>query len=104
VTAVTQAGHTPGQTAWLIESGSDALMIWGDVVHMPNLQMAAPQAGTVLDIDREQAIATRKRALDMAATDRIRVAGTHFDFPAIGHIERRTIGFGFVPEVWRAFV
>jgi glyoxylase-like metal-dependent hydrolase (beta-lactamase superfamily II) len=104
VTAVTQAGHTPGQTAWLIESGSDALMIWGDVVHMPSLQMAAPQAGTVLDIDREQAIATRKRALDMAATDRIRVAGTHFDFPAIGHIERRTTGFGFVPEVWRAFV
>src|SRR6202046_660783 len=80
VTAVTQAGHTPGQTAWLIESGSDALMIWGDVVHMPNLQMAAPQAGTVLDIDRERAIATRTRALDMAATDRIRGAGTHFDF------------------------
>ena len=104
VTAVTQAGHTPGQTAWLIESGNESVMIWGDVVHMPSLQMAAPQAGTVLDIDREQAIATRKRALDMAATDRIRVAGTHFDFPAIGHIERRTTGFGFVPEVWRAFV
>ena len=104
VTAVTQAGHTPGQTAWLIESGSDSLMIWGDVVHMPNLQMAAPQAGTVLDFDREQAVATRKRALEMAATDRIRVAGTHFDFPAIGHIERRAIGFGFVPELWRAVV
>lgn len=104
VTAVTQAGHTPGQTAWLIESASDSLMIWGDVVHMPNLQMAAPQAGTVLDIDRGQAVATRKRALEMAATDRIRVAGTHFDFPAIGHIERRGTGFGFVPEVWRAFV
>jgi glyoxylase-like metal-dependent hydrolase (beta-lactamase superfamily II) len=59
VTAVTQAGHTPGQTAWLIESGSESLMIWGDVVHMPNLQMAAPHAGTVLDIDRWQAVATR---------------------------------------------
>ena len=104
VTAVIQAGHTPGQTAWLIESGNDSVMIWGDVVHMPNLQMAAPQAGTVLDIDREQAVATRRRALEMAATDRIRVAGTHFDFPAIGHIERRAAGFGFVPEVWRAVV
>jgi hypothetical protein len=58
----------------------------------------------VLDIDREQAVATRKHALEMAATDRIRVAGTHFDFPAIGHIERRMTGFGFVPEVWRAVV
>jgi glyoxylase-like metal-dependent hydrolase (beta-lactamase superfamily II) len=104
VSAITQAGHTPGQTAWLIESGDDSLMIWGDVVHLPHLQMTAPQAGTVLDVDREQAVATRRRALDMAATDRIRVAGTHFDFPAIGHIERRTTGFGFVPEVWRAIV
>jgi glyoxylase-like metal-dependent hydrolase (beta-lactamase superfamily II) len=104
VTAVTQAGHTPGQTAWLIESGSESLMIWGDVVHMPNLQMAAPPAGTVLDIDRGQAVATRKRALEMAAADRIRVAGTHFDFPAIGHIKRQASGFGFVPEVWRAIV
>jgi len=104
VTAVTQPGHTPGQTAWSIESGDDSVMIWGDVVHMPHLQMTAPQAGTVLDVDREQAVATRRRALDMAATDRIRVAGTHFDFPAIGHIERRTTGFGFVPEVWRAVV
>ena len=104
VTAITQAGHTPGQTAWLIESGNESVMIWGDVVHMPHLQMAAPQAGTVLDVDRAQAVATRKRALDMAATDRIRVTGTHFDFPAIGHIERRTTGFGFVPEVWRALV
>jgi len=79
-------------------------MIWGDVVHMPALQMAAPQAGTVLDIDRERAVATRRRALEMAAADRIRVAGTHFDFPAIGYIERRATGFGFVPEVWRATI
>ena len=44
-------------------------MIWGDVVHMPNLQMAAPQAGTVLDIDRGQPVATRKRSREMAATE-----------------------------------
>jgi glyoxylase-like metal-dependent hydrolase (beta-lactamase superfamily II) len=104
VTTVTQAGHTPSQTAWLVESSGDSVMIWGDVVHMPTLQMAAPQPGTVLDIDREQAVATRKRALEMAAADQIRVARTHFDCPAIGHIERRATGFGFVQKVWRAVV
>lgn len=104
VTAVTQAGHTPGQTAWLVESKGDAVLIMGDVLHMPSLQLAAPQAGTVFDIDRDQAIATRRRALDWAATDRLRVAGIHFDFPAFGHIERANGAYRFVPEVWKLMV
>lgn len=104
VTAVTQPGHTPGHTGWLVESGNDAVMIWGDILHMPNLQLAAPEAGTILDIDRELAVATRRRALDMAATDRLRVAGIHFDFPAFGHIVRHADAYAFVPDVWRAVV
>ena len=104
VTAVTQPGHTPGQTAWLIESNGDAVLIMGDVAHMPTLQLAAPQAGTVFDIDREQAIATRRRALEWAATDRLRVAGIHFDFPAFGHIVRSNGAYRFVPEVWKVMV
>lgn len=104
VSAVTQPGHTPGQTAWLIESDGDAVMIWGDIVHMPHLQFTAPEAATILDIDPEQAVATRRRALDMVATDRLRVAGIHHDFPAFGHVERRGRGYAFVPEVWRAQV
>jgi glyoxylase-like metal-dependent hydrolase (beta-lactamase superfamily II) len=104
VTAITQPGHTPGQTGWLVESDGEALMIWGDIVHMPNVQMAAPEAGTVLDVDREQAVATRRRTLDMAATDRIRVAGIHHDFPAFGHIDRRGTAYAFVPDLWHAVV
>jgi glyoxylase-like metal-dependent hydrolase (beta-lactamase superfamily II) len=104
VTAVTQPGHTPGQTGWVIESGGDAVMIWGDIVHMPHLQFTAPEAATILDIDREQAVATRRRTLDMAAADRLRVAGVHHDFPAFGHVERRGGGYAFVPEVWRALI
>jgi glyoxylase-like metal-dependent hydrolase (beta-lactamase superfamily II) len=104
VTAITQPGHTPGHTGWLVERGNDAVMIWGDIAHMPTLQLAAPHAGTILDIDREQAVATRKKAFDMAATDRLRIAGIHLDFPAFGHIERRGAAYAFVPEVWRAVV
>lgn len=104
VTAITQPGHTPGQTGWIVESGGDAVMIWGDVVHMPNLQFTAPEAGTTLDIDREQAVATRRRTLDMVSADRLRVAGIHMDFPAFGHVERRGSGYAFVPELWRAVV
>jgi glyoxylase-like metal-dependent hydrolase (beta-lactamase superfamily II) len=104
VTAMTLPGHTPGHTAWLIESSGDAVLIWGDIVHMPALQLAAPQAGTVVDIDLDLGVRSRRRALDLAATDRLRVAGVHMDFPAFGHITRSGTGYAFVPEVWKAMV
>lgn len=104
VTAITTPGHTPGHTAWLVGSGGDAVLIWGDIVHMPAVQLAAPQAGTVLDIDRAQAVATRRRVLDMVSTDRLRVAGVHMDFPGFGYIARAGAGYRFVPEAWKVMV
>lgn len=100
VSALTLPGHTPGHTAWMVESSDDSVLIWGDIVHMPAVQLAAPQAGTILDIDPAQAVATRLRTLDMAIADRQRVAGIHMDFPAFGHITRAGDGYAFVPQVW----
>jgi glyoxylase-like metal-dependent hydrolase (beta-lactamase superfamily II) len=102
VSALTLPGHTPGHTAWMVESSGDSVLIWGDIVHMPAVQLAAPEAGTILDIDRAQAVATRRRTLDIAIADRQRVAGIHMDFPAFGHIIRAGDGFAFVPQVWSA--
>jgi glyoxylase-like metal-dependent hydrolase (beta-lactamase superfamily II) len=101
ISALPAPGHTPGHTGWLIASGGDALLIWGDVVHMPGVQFARPDAGMGFDVDGAQAIATRQRIMDMAATDRMRVAGMHLDFPAFGHLVRAAEGYAFVPEVWR---
>ncbi len=101
VSVVPEPGHTPGHSGWLIASGRDSLLIWGDVVHMPGIQFARPQAGIGFDIDGAQAIATRRRIMDMAATDRLLVAGMHLDFPAFGHVARAGEGYAFVPEVWR---
>ena len=100
VTAMPLAGHTPGHTGWMISSGGESLLIWGDVVHMPGIQFACPGAGMGFDVDGAQAIATRQRVMDMAATDRLWVAGMHLDFPAFGHLARAGAGYAFVPEVW----
>ena len=100
VTAVPAPGHTPGHTGWLIASGGDSLLIWGDVVHMPGVQFARPGAGMGFDVDGAQAIATRQRIMDMAATDRLLVAGMHLDFPTFGHVARAGEGYAFIPEVW----
>jgi glyoxylase-like metal-dependent hydrolase (beta-lactamase superfamily II) len=93
-------GHTPGHTGWRLDSDGDALLIWGDIVHFPGLQFHEPAAGLVFDVDFHQAIATRQRVLDMVATDRLRVAGMHLEFPANGHVVRSAKGYVFIPEVW----
>jgi glyoxylase-like metal-dependent hydrolase (beta-lactamase superfamily II) len=93
-------GHTPGHTAWLIESAGDALLIWGDVIHFPGIQFALPHASVAFDIDAAAAAAARKRVLDVVATEKLRVAGIHLDFPSFGHVIAAGSGYAFVPEVW----
>ncbi len=100
ITAQHLPGHTPGHSGWRIGSGGDAMLIWGDVVHLPAIQFARPEVGMVFDVDVEQGRKSRARAFDMAATDRLRVAGMHLDFPTFGHVARAGGGYAFVPEAW----
>ena len=58
----------------------------------------------LFDVDGAQAIATRRRMMDMAAADGLRVAGMHLDFPGFGHVVRDGNAYAFVPEPWRGFV
>jgi glyoxylase-like metal-dependent hydrolase (beta-lactamase superfamily II) len=98
VTAVPIPGHTPGHTAYLISSGSDSLFIWGDIVHIPNVQVPRPEVTMEFDSDPEKAAATRMRVFDMATTDRLLVAGMHTHFPGFGHRIRDGKGYRLLPE------
>ena len=100
VTALAEPGHTPGHTGYVVGSGADALLIWGDIVHLPGIQFARPDAGMTFDADGAQAIATRRRVMDMAAAERLRICGMHLDFPAFGHVAAAGSGFEFIPDVW----
>jgi len=100
VKAVALYGHTPGHTGFMISSGGQTLFMWTDVVHLPGLQLAHPEAGLAFDVDGEQGKASRLRALDMAASDRLMVAGIHLDFPTFGHVRRAGGGYAFEPMVW----
>jgi glyoxylase-like metal-dependent hydrolase (beta-lactamase superfamily II) len=102
ITAIPAPGHTPGHTGWLITSGSGSVLIWGDVVHLPGLQFRHPEVGMAFDVDGAQAIATRRRLMDMAATDRLRVAGMHLDFPSFGHVVRQGDGYAVIAEPWQS--
>ena len=101
ITARLFPGHTPGHSGYQIVSGAETLLIWGDIVHLPGIQFARPEAGMGFDIDGDQARRTRARAMDMTAQDRILLAGMHLDFPCFGHVVRRSGGgYAFEPVVW----
>ncbi len=98
ITAHPQPGHTPGHTGWLISSRNDALLIWGDVIHIAGVQFGRPDAALSFDLDPDMARKARQRVLDWVATDRIRVAGSHIDLPSYGHVARKGTGYVFVRD------
>jgi glyoxylase-like metal-dependent hydrolase (beta-lactamase superfamily II) len=95
-------GHTPGHTGLRIASGSDQMLIWGDIIHFPHLQLPEPDWGLSFDVDTTQFIATRRRTFAMAAADRMLVTGMHLGFPGFGHVTTNgPTGYAFIPESWR---
>lgn len=101
VTAIPAHGHTPGHSGYLVESAGERLLIWGDVVHMPEVQVPRPEVSMVVDTDPDAAAVTRRRIFDMVASERMLVTGMHLHFPGFGHIARESGSYRFVPEAWR---
>ena len=104
LTSVAAPGHTPGHTAYVLSSGSGKLMIMSDLTNHPALFVRNPDWSAVFDMDADQARTTRRRMLDMAATERAQVAFYHAPFPATGHIAKDGNGFRFVPAQWMSAV
>jgi glyoxylase-like metal-dependent hydrolase (beta-lactamase superfamily II) len=101
VVAVTAPGHTVGHTMLRVApSGGGQLLIWTDIVHSTALQFPEPERSIAFDLDPPKAIATRKKVMDMAATDKLLIAGTHVGFPGIGHVAKASSGYAFVPVPW----
>jgi len=100
VTAIPSHGHTPGHTAYLVASGNEQLMIWGDTVHVPEVQTAFPEAGMSFDTDLAAAAASRKRMFDRVSADGVLIAGMHLHFPAFSRLARRGDAYALYPEAW----
>ncbi len=101
VTAIPRTGHTPGHTTFLVSSGREQLLIWGDTVHVPEVQTARPEVCIEFDTDKDAAAVARRRVFDMAASDRLLVTGMHLHFPGFAHLARRGSAFQLVPEPWQ---
>ncbi len=93
-------GHTPGHSGYMIESGKERVLIWGDIAHWPDIQIPKPEVTLTFDLDRRQAAETRKRLLDMVANDQILIGGMHINFPGFIRIHRDGCTFAIHEERW----
>lgn len=100
VTAIDLPGHTPGHTGFFIESEGVSLLIWGDICHVPDIQVRVPKVSMAFDTDPEAAIATRLKTFDMVSQDKILVAGMHLHFPGFSYIVKENDGYRMIPEGW----
>ena len=102
IRVIAAPGHTPGHSAFLVSDGEGRLLVWSDTTNRPELFVRNPTWQAMFDMDGELATATRLRLLDMAAAERLPVAGYHFPFPATGYIARDGDRYDYVPAFWQA--
>lgn len=93
-------GHTPGMATFLVQSGSDQLLLTADLAYHPVVNIDRPwRPGP--DRDQEAAATARRRIFDQAAADRTLVLGFHYPFPGLGRILRTDTGYAWVPAGWQ---
>lgn len=89
-------GHTPGHTGYLLHDPVRSLMIWGDTLHLAEIQPSDPAIGLVFDLDPAAAARTRRALLEQAADAGWIVAGGHIS--GFNQVERAGDGFRIVPD------
>ncbi len=100
ITSIATPGHTPGHTSFVVSSGSGKLLVQSDVSNIPALFLRRPDWHVAFDNDPAQAQATRHKFYDMAAAEKALVAGYHFSFPSLGHVEKDGTGYRLAPVAW----
>jgi glyoxylase-like metal-dependent hydrolase (beta-lactamase superfamily II) len=95
-------GHTPGHTAYMLKSGEQRLLLWGDTVHAAEAQFADPSITIDYDVDPEQAIASRRHALEVAAQEGYLVGGAHLSFPGLGHVRIERGKYAWSPAPYQS--
>lgn len=89
ISGIPLPGHTAGHSGYRIESGNESLLVWGDIVHFPSVQIAHPAVSIAFDLDPQLAAETRLKLLDQACSEQLLIAGMHLDERGFTRIERR---------------
>jgi len=100
-TSLALPGHTPGHTGYMLNSGDESLLFWGDIIHLTGLQFTQPDTTIVYDMDPVQTAQTRRKLMDRAAADNLQVTGAHIDFPGLGRVHRDGDAYRYQAAPWQ---
>ncbi|MEL6373529.1 MAG: MBL fold metallo-hydrolase [Pseudomonadota bacterium] len=101
ITSIASFGHTPGHMAYNIESDGKRLVLWADACNHYVASLQKPEWHVVFDMDKDAAIASRKKILDMVAADKVAATGYHMPFPSIGYVEQVGDAHRWVPLTYQ---
>lgn len=101
VTTLDTAGHTPGHMSVHISSGSEEMLLTGDVVVDTEISFLHPEWTFGFDLDVPLATKVRIAFLDRAAADKTLVGSYHLPFPGFGHVVREGSGYRWLPADWQ---
>lgn len=97
-------GHSVGHMMFRAESDGRQILVWGDVCNHYVFSMQHPNSPVGFDDDKDLAIATRNRVLDMAAADDLLIAGHHMPFPSVGYVERSGEAYRWAPASYQIWI
>jgi len=101
VTLMASHGHSPGHSAFHLESEGRRLLHGADFCNHYVLSLQRPDWHVRFDMDKEAGAASRMRLLDMIATEQIPFSGYHIPFPAVGYAEKHGDGYRFTPASYQ---
>ncbi|MEN4946508.1 MBL fold metallo-hydrolase [Pseudomonas proteolytica] len=88
ISAMPLLGHTAGHSGYRIESHDRSLLVWGDIVHFPQIQIARPDVSIAFDQDPILSAETRSKLLDVVSSDKLLIAGMHLGELGFAQVER----------------
>ena len=101
ITAMAAFGHTPGHMTYMIESEGAQLLVAADFANHYLWSLAHPDWEVKFDMDKSAAAATRRRILDMLATDGVPFVGYHMPWPGTGFVNTSGSGFSYMPTSYQ---
>lgn len=97
ITAVAAPGHTHGHFALMLESRGEKMLHMVDAAVHYITGLEHPDWTVGADLNKPQAVETRRTLLARAVEERLLVAGYHFPFPGVGRVMPLGDGYRYVP-------
>jgi glyoxylase-like metal-dependent hydrolase (beta-lactamase superfamily II) len=97
ISSLATPGHTPGHTSYVIQSATQTLLVWGDIVHVASIQLQNPKASVKYDTNAQAAQRSRRAMLQLAASKHFLVGAAHISFSGLGHLRANGATYDWIP-------